>query len=469
MQNTDFFSPDYENEAIKALIEDSELIGKVYNVLDQNYFNTPAARVLVATIKEYYKETGRTPDYTTLMLKAQDKTKGHNIGEVSTKVMTVKSTASSGQKAVEEHLIKFFTLKEIMKMSKQIEEGIKSNDPTDTIIKKTMKQMDKISAIGERQDTVTSMTAENIKRALTSGDNETISTGVPEIDEAMAGGLGRQEIGLFVAPTGFGKTTMATVLANNAALAGYKVMQIYFEDKPDDLIRKHFAKVSGVRCGLLKGMSDTEMNNILSTLDEGFKPKMDTLLENLRMVKMPDGTTTVEDIEEEIRHHINNDFRPDLITIDYFSSLKHSSNPTKKSFEAQASCMRKIKELAYKYNLAIWVMQQTNRTAVTKDGDSNSMGNIQGSFEATQPVSVWLTLARTNEQKANGRADIIFNKTRHSQPKTNLENILFDNGKLIIKMDSESGSAVDDMYDGIAEDYQMNVAQNINKQYNNGR
>lgn len=463
MKNTDYFNPDYEDKAIKALLEDRELIGKVYAILDQNYFSDSSIRAIVAVIKEYYKETGRTPDYTTLMVKCQDKAKGVSYGDMSTRIIGIKSASSIGQEAIEEHLIKFFTLKELVKMSKQIEEGLKSNDSTDNIIKKTMKQIDKISSIGICQDIETSMTDENIKKSLTSGDNETITTGIPELDEAMAGGLGREEIGLFVAPTGYGKTTMATILSQNAALAGYKVLQIYFEDKPDDIIRKHYAKLSGVMCGLLKGVEEDRIESIMSHINSNFGDSLAKLKDNLRMVRMKDGETTVEDIEEQIRRHINDDFRPDMITIDYFSSLKHSTNTYKKAFDAQASCMKKIKNLANKYNLAVWVMQQTNRTAVSKDADTSSMGNIQGSFEATQPVSVWLTLSRTNEQKMKGRADIIFNKTRHSQPKMNLENIVFDNGLLIVKMDDESGQA-DEVIDQM---YQLNIAEQVKKEYDN--
>lgn len=461
MENTDYFSTEFQFDAVKALLEDSELMGQIYPVLDQNYFSEPSLRNIVAVIKEYYKETGRVPDYTTLKVKCKDKTKGINYCDIASRIIQIKSGSTTGQDAIKDHMIKYFTLKEIVKMSKQIEEGVKMNDSTDAIIKKTMKQIDKISKIGDVQGTETALTSENIERALSVGDNETVTTGIPELDEAMAGGLGRQEIGLFVAPTGYGKTTMATVLASNAAMAGYKVIQIYFEDKPDDIIRKHIAKLSCTSCDMLKMLDKDQIEVFKKNMD--INGKLDAVMNNLRMVRMTDGETTAEDIEELIRRHINEDFRPDLVIIDYFSSLKHSTNQYKSAFDAQPRCMRKIKEMAHKYNLAVWVMQQTNRTAVTKDGDSGSMGNIQGSYEATQPCSVWLTLSRTPEQKANHRANIIFNKTRHSQPKTNLENILFDNSRLDIRMDSQSGPADEAIWD---DSYQSRVAQMVADNYN---
>ena len=441
MKNKEYFTEEFQYNAVKALMEDRELIGAIYPVLDQNYFSDASLKLIVAVIKDYYKETGRTPDYTTLDVKCMDKSKGRNYGEVSTAIMKVKATSSVGIDAIKEHMIKFFTLKEILRMGREIEDGIKMEEGTDTIIKKTMKQIDKITKIGESHVVEANLTKENFYRSLSSGDNETITTGIPEIDEGIGGGLRREDIGLFVAPTGFGKTTMATVLAQNAAIAGYKVLQIFFEDKPDDILRKHIAKALNSSCDRLQKLTTEQIDTIVKQLDSTIKNRLKMVHDNVRLVKMADGETTVEDIEEEIRRNINNNFRPDLVIIDYFSSLKHSTNEFKKIFESQPRCMRKIKELAYKYNIGFWVMQQTNRTAVSKDGDTETMGNFQGSFEATQPCSVYLTLERSPEQKANGRANIVFNKTRHSQPQHKLDNIVFNNARLIVEMDEQSGPA----------------------------
>ena len=458
--NIELLSQDEEYKAVKVLMEDGELMGSIYQVLDQNYFSNYNLRVIVGAIKEYYKENGRVPDYTTLKYICKSKVSADKIGDVVTAIISVKSSSSEGHDAAKEYLVKVFKTKEIVKLGNRIIDDVRKNESDDEIIKHAMKSIDKIAKLGKFEETEMTMTDENIRIALSSGDNETITTGIPELDTAMAGGLGRQEIGLFVAPTGYGKTTMATVLAHNAALAGYKVIQLYFEDKPNDIIRKHYAKLAGIKCDMLRELDEDEILKLMENTD---RSDLDTLISNLRIVRMADGETTAEDIEEMIRRYINKGFRPDMITIDYFSSLKHSTNQYKNTFDAQARCMRKIKEIAYKYNIAVWMMQQTNRTAVSKDGDSKSMGNIQGSYKATQPCSVWLTLERTAEQKANCRATIVFNKTRHSQPKTDLENILFDNSRLDIRMDEHSGPSDEPIWD---DSFQTSMARTVANNYN---
>lgn len=266
------------------------------------------------------------------------------------------------------------------------------------------------------------------------GEDEVVPTGIEKLDKMLVGGLGRQEIGLFVAPTGYGKTTAGTIFAHNAALRGYKVVQFYFEDKPEDILRKHLAMTMGENTRYFRGMDENMANKTTDVLEN--TGEVTTLGDNLVMCKLEVGTTTIEDLEFQIKKLINEKgFKPDLVVIDYFSCLKMTNSPYKNQWDAEANAMRKIKELSFRYNMAIWVMQQTNRTAVSKDGDADTMGNWQGAFAATQPASVWLLLKRTKEQKANFRADIIFLKTRHSQPKEDLTDILFDNSKLQIDCD----------------------------------
>ena len=64
--------------------------------------------------------------------------------------------------------------------------------------------------------------------------------GIVGIDNLLKGGLAKGEIGVILAPTGVGKTTILSKIANNAFNLGYNVLQIFFEDNPKIIQRKHF-------------------------------------------------------------------------------------------------------------------------------------------------------------------------------------------------------------------------------------
>lgn len=439
LENKDYFDEEFQYEAVKALLEQTGLFGKMYGILEQNAFKDNALRAIVAFSKDYYKKNGFPPDYVAIKAGLKGKA-GLDTTDLCSSIARLKCASTMGQDVIVENLYKFFKLKAITALINKGMEMINGNEDDDKIISKFTKEIEKISAIGKDNGLITSFNEDTITNACMRGDNEVVPTGIKELDECLCGGLGRGEIGLFAAPTGYGKTTAATIFAHNASKLGYNVVQIFFEDKPEDIVRKHLAMTMDTNSNAFRRMDEDEAGRIAK--DAMTRDGSVAVSEHLRIVRMADGNTTVEDIDNLLRSLTNNGFKPDMVLIDYFSSLKHSSNPNKDKWEAQARCMRKIVDtIAYKYNCAVWVMQQTNRGAVAKETD-NTMGSWQGSFEATQPASVWLMLQRTKEQKANFKADIIFQKTRHSQPKNDLYDIVFDNARL--RMDCSGAMNSDD-------------------------
>ena len=439
LENKDYFDEEFQYEAVKALLEQTGLFGKMYSILEQNAFKDSALRAIVAFSKDYYKKNGFPPDYVAIQAGLKGKA-GLDTTDLCSSIARLKCASTEGQDVIVENLYKFFKLKAITALINKGMEMINGNEDDDKIISKFTKEIEKISAIGKDTGIITYFNEDTIINACMKGDNEVVPTGIKELDECLCGGLGRGEIGLFAAPTGYGKTTAATIFAHNASKLGYNVVQIFFEDKPEDIVRKHLAMTMDTNSNAFRLKGEDEAGRIAK--DAMTRDGSVAVNEHLRIVRMADGNTTVEDIDNLLRSLTNNGFKPDMVLIDYFSSLKHSTNPNKDKWEAQARCMRKIVDtIAYKYNCAVWVMQQTNRGAVSKEAD-NTMASWQGSYEATQPASVWLMLQRTKEQKANFKADIIFQKTRHSQPKNDLLDIVFDNARL--RMDCSGAMTADD-------------------------
>lgn len=431
----EYFTDEFQYEAVKAIMEDRDLMPSLYKIMDQNAFPDKGLAKVVGIMKDYFHKNGYVPDEVSLRILIRERAiNDDDYNTCLSAYLMAKNATSMGQETVKESLIRFFKAKYLVKTANLIIEAAQTNEDVDKMIKKVEKEFEKVYTAEPEGVVVTSLTDETIREALMKGEDESVPTGISKLDTQLAGGLGRKEIGLFVAPTGYGKTTAGTIFAHNAAKAGYNVVQFYFEDKPEDIVRKHVAMELGENTRTFIGQSEEKANKTNEILNQ--MGNIQTLKENLLIYKLEVGKTTVEDLELHIKKLINErGFKPDMIVIDYFSCLKMTNSPYKNSWEAEASAMRKIKELSFKYNMAVWVMQQTNRQAVSKDGDAENMGNWQGSFAATQPASVWLLLKRTKEQKANFRADIIFLKTRHSQPKEDLKDILFDNSKLQIDCD----------------------------------
>ena len=104
----------------------------------------------------------------------------------------------------------------------------------------------------------------NLEEVLKDDFRHPVPTGLDGIDNLLNGGLAKGEIGVILAPTGVGKTTMLTRFANTAFNMGYNVLQIFFEDNPKIIQRKHFTCWTGISPDELSSNKE----EVLSKADE---------------------------------------------------------------------------------------------------------------------------------------------------------------------------------------------------------
>lgn len=445
-KDLNYLGQPFQYAVLKALIEDPDLLRDIYPILDQNVFTDPYLRQIIGTAKDFYKQIQQAPSYAELETYMRQRARTEDDIQYITETLD-KARNENGYTVsyVSQIITEYMKWKKFIGMINKAREKI-TDGWDEKYFQKFMNEIQTLSQYGMQKASIWRLDEDTVWKTLRQGKEDVITTGIPEIDTRIAGGLGRTDIGLFVAPTGFGKTTFGTILANNAASAGYKALQIYFEDDPEDMLRKHLSMLCRERTSWLRNWTDQEISDFIAKHKD--EKGWIRISDNLILCRMKNHETTVEDIENEIIALANeSDFRPDVIIIDYFSCLRHTTNRMKDKWEAQADCMRKIKEhIAFKYHAAVWVMQQTNRSATGKDSEGG-MANIQGSYEATQPTSVWIELRRSREQIQNSRADLLFLKTRKAQRREDLLDIVFDNGKLIIDCTDDKEYKEDDLPD----------------------
>lgn len=452
---------DFQYAAVKVLFEDPQLLGDLYKILDQNCFTDTYLRQVVGTLKDKFNSMGAVPTYKEVLLYLSEKSTNEDDNEFFKETIEkVKKSSEIKPGVAKDMLTQFMKWKYMIGIFRQGLEKLRDGWD-DVSYRKALRDLETLQKFGTDNSVLIKYGKDTIVKTLTEGVDDIVPTGVPEIDKRLNGGVIKGDIAIFNAPTGGGKTTFSTILAHNAALNGYNVLQIFFEDRPYDIIRKHIAIEWGAPIRKLKNMSDTEAKKAVAHLND--KNGYVSLHENLYICKMEDRNTTAEDIENKIIELGSSEgWRPDLIIIDYFSCLKHSSNQYKDKYDAEAGCMRKIKEkIAMKYNTAVWVMQQTNRNG-SAVGSEAGKENWQGSIQATQPASVWIEMRRTNQQAIDRRCDLVFHKTRHSKMMDNLYDILFDNG--LLKIDCSAGGNESLEYDEKEEfkpsKYKMQYEQN---------
>lgn len=217
-------------------------------------------------------------------------------------------------------------------------------------------------------------------------DNEIrqpIPTGLELIDKY---GIAKGEIGVILAGTGVGKSVILTFMANNFMLGGYKVLHIVFEGNINTYHRLHLKKLNNPsKDKLIRGKT----------------------IPNLKVIQLKSNDTTTKDIEKLINEHINNDFVPDMIVLDYVDCLV--GNGGKEIWQNDIKIINELEHICQKYQVGLWTAIQANRSGVNKE---LTIENVSGSIQKAQKASLVLALTRNLDQEQNNTADVRILKNR---------------------------------------------------------
>jgi nucleoside-triphosphatase THEP1 len=231
-----------------------------------------------------------------------------------------------------------------------------------------------------------------------------------------------------LAPFGVGKTTMMTKIANTAFRDGYKVLQIFFEDMPKVIQRKHLSCWSGHDLNSLSEHKD-ELMDIAREMEESTKNGKGVL----KLRKFSSDGTTIPVIRQYIRKLIAQGFRPDIVILDYIDCVE----PSKKFDDVNAgegSVMRQFEAMLADLDMAGWTAVQGNRSSIKADlVEADQMG---GSIKKAQIGHFVVSIAKTLEQKENNTATMAILKSRFGKSGLVFQDILFDNARIQIDMNS---------------------------------
>ena len=231
----------------------------------------------------------------------------------------------------------------------------------------------------------------------------------------MNGGLAKGELGVILAPTGVGKTTILTRFANTAFNMGYNVLQIFFEDNPKIIQRKHFTCWTGISP---EELSDNK-EKVLHKADEMKKNGGRLILK-----KLASDEFTIAQIKNQVRKIMSEGINLDIVVLDYIDCVipDRSFND---EWKGEGSVMRKFEAMCHELNLVGWTAAQGNRSSISSEVvTTDQMG---GSIKKAQVGHVIISVAKTLQQKELGLATIAITKSRLGKDGVIFENCTFDN------------------------------------------
>jgi len=423
IRNFDYLGSTFQIQLVNQIIVDKEFGRSIIDVIETNYFENKYFKIIIQMIKEYYLKYEHTPTFDTL----EQITKSELQQELASKIVLdtitkIKDSTIEGGQFVQEKALKFCKQQElqkaITKAQKVIDGGEFENyDTLEQLIKEALQ-------VGEREDGMSDVFS-NLDDVLNEDYRHPIPMGISGIDRLLKGGLAKGEIGVILAPTGVGKSTFLTKISNHAYNLGYGVLQIFFEDNPKIIQRKHFTLWTKVHPDELSIKKEEVMVKV--------KEIEDKMENKLLLQKLPSDTLTMLQIKNMIRKMIADGIKLDMVVLDYIDCVVPDKN-LGDEWKSEGSVMRGFESMCHELDLVGWTATQGNRSSISSEVvTTDQMG---GSIKKAQVGHVIITVAKSLQQKEMKLATIAITKSRIGDDGVVFENCKFDNGYLDIDTDS---------------------------------
>jgi replicative DNA helicase len=237
----------------------------------------------------------------------------------------------------------------------------------------------------------------------------TISTGFVDIDALCGGGLAKGELGLVVALSGTGKTTVLINLALNYIKRKYNVLFIALEETEERMFDKFYkAMLDFDRSFLYSGMS-VNMEN-WEKVDKALGNVEDNL-GHLIQRNYPPRTITPAKIEQILSDCILRDgINIDVVIVDYPELLR---NPNASGNEAEdgGRLFEEMRRIGREFNVIMWTAAQMNRTAM--GAVTRTSEHMEGSVRKKNAAELVLTVNQTPEEREAGFMRLYADKVRN--------------------------------------------------------
>lgn len=418
-----YLGDEFQMRLIHHLMENEDFFRDIIDIVDQNMFTNINLRTYVMLMKNYYQQTNIKPSYGVMEMYINEKVRSEIDKESAiTLNKELPKISSEAVDYIKTLATRFFKQQNIVRVANEILK-IAGNGDADKydqcadLINQAI-NVGFSTNLGEK-------VFDNLDEVLSEKARETITTGIPELDAVLEGGIGKGELGMIIAPSGTGKTSFTTNLAAAAATIGNsKVLQIVFEDRVTQIQRKHIGRITNVESKDLSKSLEVinQVKGILSSYE--YKEQIEN---NLRIVRFPTGEVSAQYLENYIGKLINSGFKPDLTIIDYFECLKHIPDPSvTNSWELEGKTMRKLEALASKLNMAIWVPTQGGKDSI--GSELVTMSQAGGSVKKSQISHIVISIAKTQSDMANNKATVSVLKNRSGGSGKIWQGIDFNNG-----------------------------------------
>jgi replicative DNA helicase len=393
LQKLSTYGPVFQVKVLGALLTQRQFLINIIDSLDGEYFESSAHKWVVEYVQKYFSEYHTTPTVETLSIevkKIENEVLRISIAEALREAY--KMSDQSDLEWVENEFSTFCRNQQVKKAILNSVSLLEMND-FESILQLISK------AVNAGEDKTVGLDYNlDIEARYREDDRNCIPFPWPVFNEITQGGYGKGDLVLVFGNPGGGKSWAITAMGAYAAALGYNVVHYSLELGEGYVGKRYDAIFSGIDVDKLH-LHRKEVDEIVG------KVKGKVIIK-----EYPPKRASFDVIEahlQQLEHQ--NDFKPDLIIIDYLDYMRTRSRKERK--EEIDDVYVAAKAFAKEKGIPVVSPSQANRGAAKSDiieGD-----NAAGSYEKIMIGDIILSLARKRKDKIEGTGNWHIMKNRY--------------------------------------------------------
>jgi replicative DNA helicase len=382
----------FQTKVLSSLLTHKEFLVNIHDIISEEYFDNSAHKWIISEILKYYEKYHTVPSMD--ILKVEVKKLENEVLQVSVKEQLKEAYKASDEDLayIEEEFSNFCKNQQLKKALLTSVDLLKAGDYDSIrgLVDNALKAGgDKNLGLEYSKDIETRYREEH---------RITIPTPWDMFNNLMQGGLGSGDFGLIFGNPGGGKSWTLIALGGVAVELGYNVVHYTLELGEDYVGRRYDAFFTGI-----------PVNEILKHKDK-VESTITSLPGKLVVKEYSPGKASISTLEAHIQKCIDQDFKPDLIIIDYVDLLRSKRTNRERKDEIDDIYLS-TKGLARELKVPIWSVSQVNRAGAKDDiieGDKAA-----GSYDKIMITDVAISLSRKKEDKVKGTGRFHIMKNRY--------------------------------------------------------
>jgi replicative DNA helicase len=393
LQKLNQYGPVFQVKVLGALLTQRQFLINVIDSVDSEYFESSAHKWVVEYIQKYFSEYHTTPTIETLSIevkKLENEVLRISIAEALREAY--KMSDNSDLEWVEAEFSTFCRNQQVKKAILNSVSLLEMND-FESILQLISK------AVNAGEDKTVGLDYNiDIEARYREDDRNCIPFPWPIFNEITQGGYGKGDLVLVFGNPGGGKSWAIAAMGAYAAALGFNVVHYTLELGEGYVGKRYDAIFSGIEVDKLH-LHRKEVDEVVGKVKgkviiKEYPPKRASF-------------DTIEAHLQQLEHQ--NDFKPDLIIIDYLDYMRTRSRKDRK--DEIDDVYVAAKAFAKEKGMPVISPSQANRTAAKNDiieGD-----NAAGSYDKIMIGDIILSLARKRKDKIEGTGNWHIMKNRY--------------------------------------------------------